>query len=259
MARDSRLKTHVQMLGPNASASAEMPGSRVQISVVFFASLVDLVGSRRLSLDVVDGATLDEILKQLESSYPGLKDYRSLLLTAVNEEYAEGSHGVSDGDEIAIFPPVSGGEATRDSLKVRSAHEFYEITHAPIDAGKISRELLCDADGAICVFEGVVRNESKGKATRYLSYEAYEGMALKKLEEIGQLVRNMWDIDSIGIVHRLGRLEIGEASVAVIVTSPHRRAAFDACHYAIDRLKKIVPIWKKEHFEDGEVWVEGQS
>ena len=236
-----------------------MPGSRVQINVLFFASLADIVGSRKLSLDVSDDTALGEILERLEADYPGLKDYRSLILTAVNEEYADRSHALKNGDEIAIFPPVSGGEVAGDSVKRSGPHEFYEITHNPIDAGKLSRELLRDADGAICVFEGVVRNESKGKSTQFLIYEAYEGMALKKLEEIGQLVRNTWEIDSIGIVHRLGRLEIGEASVAVIVTSAHRRAAFDACHYAIDRLKKIVPIWKKEHFEDGEVWVEGQG
>ena len=231
----------------------------MRIKVLLFASLADIVGSRKLTLDVGDDTALGEILEQLESSYPGLKDYRSLLLTAVNEEYADRSHTVRDGDEIAIFPPVSGGEASGNSLKHSSPHEFYEITHDPIDAGKISRELLRDRDGAICVFEGVVRNESKGKSTQYLIYEAYEGMALKTLGEIGQRVRNTWEIDSIAIVHRLGRLEIGEASVAVIVTSAHRRAAFDACHYAIDRLKQIVPIWKKEHFEDGDVWVEGQA
>ncbi len=230
----------------------------MRINVLFFASLADIVGSRKLALDVGDDTALGEILEQLESSYPRLKDYRSLLLTAVNEEYADRSHTLRDGDEIAIFPPVSGGEVSGNSLKHSNPHEFYEITHDPIDAAKLSRDLLRDEDGAICVFEGVVRNQSKGKPTQFLIYEAYEGMALKKLEEIGQLVRSIWEIDSIGIVHRLGRLEIGEASVAVIVTSAHRRAAFDACHYAIDRLKKTVPIWKKEHFDDGEVWVEGQ-
>jgi len=117
--------------------------------------------------------------------------------------------------------------------------------------------MLRNADGAICVFEGVVRDHSKGKRTLYLEYEGYESMALKKLEEIGIFVRQAWEIGTIAIVHRLGHMDIGETSVAVIVTSSHRRAAFDACHYAIDKLKKVVPIWKKEFFEDGEVWVEG--
>ncbi len=136
--------------------------------------------------------------------------------------------------------------------------ELYQITRDPIDAQAISRRMLRNADGAICVFEGVVRDHSKGKRTLYLEYEGYEAMALKQLEQIGVFVRQAWDIGTVAIVHRLGRMDIGETSVAVIVTSSHRRAAFDACHYAIDKLKKVVPIWKKEFFEDGEVWVEGQ-
>ena len=136
--------------------------------------------------------------------------------------------------------------------------ELYRITRDPVDAQAIARQMLRQADGAICVFEGVVRDHSKGKRTMHLEYEGYEPMALKKLEEIGLFVRGAWEIGTVAIVHRLGRMEIGETSVAVIVTSSHRRAAFDACHYASDRLKKVVPIWKKEFFEDGEVWIEGQ-
>ena len=137
--------------------------------------------------------------------------------------------------------------------------ELYQITREPIETQAISRNLLRAEDGAICIFEGVVRNNSKGKRTLHLVYEGYEPMALKKLEEIGLFVRQAWDIDGIAIVHRLGHMDIGETSVAVIVTSAHRRASFDACHYAIDKLKKVVPIWKKEFFEDGEVWIEGQQ
>ena len=140
---------------------------------------------------------------------------------------------------------------------ISRADELYEITRGVIDAQAIARRMLRTADGAICVFEGVVRDHSKGKRTLYLEYEGYESMALKKLEEIGGFVRQAWEIGTIAIVHRLGHLEIGETSVAVIVTSSHRRAAFDACHYAIDKLKKVVPIWKKEFFEDSEVWIEG--
>lgn len=187
-----------------------------------------------------------------------MKDYRPVLLTAVNEEYVERSMPIRPGDEVAIFPPVSGGEVQAEALLIRRPRELYQITREPIDARKIARELEQGEDGAVCVFEGIVRNNSKGKRTLYLIYEAYEAMALRKLEEIGAMVRQTWDIDGIAMIHRLGRLEIGETSVAVIVTSAHRRPAFDACHYAIDKLKKVVPIWKKEFFEDGEVWVEGQ-
>jgi molybdopterin synthase catalytic subunit len=165
---------------------------------------------------------------------------------------------VQEGDEVAIFPPVSGGEVQSASLLISRPGELYQITRDAIDAQRISRELLRPEDGAICVFEGVVRNNSKGKRTLHLVYESYETMALKKMEEIGIFVRNAWDIGCVAIIHRLGHLDIGETSVAVVVTSAHRRAAFDSCHYAIDKLKKIVPIWKKEFFEDGEIWIEGQ-
>jgi molybdopterin synthase catalytic subunit len=135
---------------------------------------------------------------------------------------------------------------------------MYRLTREPIDTRELARLLLRPEAGALCIFEGVVRNNSKGKSTRYLEYEGYETMALRKMEEIGGLVRNAWEIEAVGIIHRLGHMDIGETSVAIIVVSAHRKAAFDACEYAIDRLKKIVPIWKKEFFEDGEVWIEGQ-
>ena len=240
-------------------SSADGKEDRVRVNVLFFASLVDIIGSRQLPMDVADGVRVADVLGRLESDYPRMKDYNPVLLTAVNDEYVDRSHPLADGDEIAIFPPVSGGQVSSDTLTGNLPNEFYRITRDPIDAKKISRNILRDGDGAICVFEGVVRNNSEGKSTRYLIYEAYEQMALKKLEEIGRLVRETWEVGSIGIVHRLGRLEIGETSVAVVITSPHRRAAFDSCHYAIDRLKKTVPIWKKEYFDDGEVWIEGQS
>jgi len=222
----------------------------MQVKLLFFATLKDIVGSRELQLDVPAGSTIADLLTRLEGKYPRFKDYRPVLLTAINEEYVGKEAPINEGDEVAIFPPVSGGAETPNPLVV--------ITREPIDAQKIARQLLRGEDGAICVFEGVVRNNSKGKRTLHLVYEAYETMAFKKLEEIGQFVRQAWDIDRIALIHRLGHMDIGETSVAVIVTSAHRRVAFDACHYAIDKLKKVVPIWKKEFFEDGEVWVEGQ-
>jgi molybdopterin synthase catalytic subunit len=230
----------------------------MQVRLLFFATLKDIVGAREMQLELPPGATVSDVLTRLESNFPRVKDYRPVVLTAVNEEYVDHNAVVQEGDEVAIFPPVSGGEVDSELLTLSRPRELYQITRERIDAQKISRELLRDEDGAICVFEGVVRNNSKGKRTLHLVYEGYEPMALKKLEEIGMFVRQAWDIGCIAIVHRLGHMDIGETSVAVIVTSPHRRAAFDACHYAIDKLKKVVPIWKKEFFEDGEVWIEGQ-
>jgi len=231
---------------------------KVQVKLLFFATLKDIVGKRELALDLPSGATVSDLWEQLESRYPALSRYRSIVLTSLNEEYVDRRTVISDGDEVALFPPVSGG-ASPGSLVADRPRELYRLTREPIDARAIAELILRPEDGAICLFEGVVRNNSKGKTTRYLEYEAYETMALKTMEELGGFVRQAWDIGSIAIVHRLGHMEIGETSVAIVITSPHRRASFDACEYAIDKLKKIVPIWKKEFFEDGEVWVEGQS
>lgn len=231
----------------------------MQVQLLFFASLADTVGSRRLTLTLPRGATVESLLDRLTEMFPLVEKYRPVLLTAVNQEYVGAAHTLADGDEVAIFPPVSGGSVSAGPLVASSPGHHYEITRKPIDSQGLARRLLASGDGAICIFEGVVRDNSAGRKTEFLVYEAYEQMALAKLEEIGRLVAGVWEIGSVGIVHRLGRLEIGEASVAVVVTSPHRRSAFDACHYAIDRLKKVVPIWKKEHFEDGEVWIEGQA
>lgn len=231
----------------------------MQVNLLFFASLKDIVGARQLQLDVPSGATVADLLDRLESSYPKLKPYRSIVLTSVNEEYVELGAPISEGDEVAIFPPVSGGSTPSTEVETaQRPREIYRITREVIDARSFADAILRPEAGAICIFEGVVRNNSKGKATRYLEYEAYETMALKKMEEIGMFVRQAWDIDAVAIVHRLGHMDIGETSVAIIVTSAHRRASFDACEYAIDKLKKVVPIWKKEFFEDGEVWIEGQ-
>ena len=133
------------------------------------------------------------------------------------------------------------------------------LTRGTIDTRALVAELLQGGDGAVVTFEGVVRNHTKGRATKFLEYEAYEPMALAKMREIAAEVVGKYPIDRIGMTHRLGHLDIGEASIVIVVTSAHRKPAFEACHYAIDRLKKIVPIWKKEFFEDGAVWVEGES
>jgi molybdopterin synthase catalytic subunit len=231
----------------------------MQVRLLFFASLKDIVGSKQIHLEMPSGSTVADVLSHLETNYPRLKDYRPVVLTAINEEYVDQRTTVQDGDEVAIFPPVSGGEVESDTLAISRPGEFYQITRDPIDTQKIARQMLRPEDGAVCVFEGVVRNNSKGKSTLHLVYEAYDNMALKKLEEIGIFVRQAWEIGCVAMIHRLGHLDIGETSVAVIVTSPHRRAAFDACHYAIDKLKKVVPIWKKEFFEDGELWIEGEG
>lgn len=132
------------------------------------------------------------------------------------------------------------------------------LLHAPIDISALAREVRADQNGAIVTFDGFVRNESHGRATLYLEYEAYEPMALAKMKEIGQFVHEKFAIHRVAIVHRLGRLQIGETSVFIAISAPHRAAAFDACRFAIDTLKRTVPIWKKEYFQDGAVWADGE-
>jgi molybdopterin synthase catalytic subunit len=136
---------------------------------------------------------------------------------------------------------------------------MFRLVNDPIDVGSLRGALVCPENGAVVIFEGIVRNQARGRRVRYLEYHAYESMALDKIEEIGAHARNAFAIRDIAIVHRLGRLDPGECSVAIVVVSAHRAAAFDACRYAIDAIKKIVPIWKKEFYEDGEIWVEGPT
>ena len=134
----------------------------------------------------------------------------------------------------------------------------FELLHSPIDMATLVRQVRAGQDGAIVTFDGFVRNESHGRRTLYLDYEAYEPMALSKMREIGRLVHEKFPVHRLAIVHRLGRLEIGETSVFIAASAPHRASAFDACRFAIDTLKRIVPIWKKEYFEDGAVWADGE-
>ncbi len=136
--------------------------------------------------------------------------------------------------------------------------DTYEITEGVIEPAKLEKRVRAGNDGAVVSFDGFVRNQSHGRATRYLEYEAYQAMAIAKMEEIGRLLHEKFAIDRVAMVHRIGRLEVGETSVFIAVSAAHRAAAFDACRFAIDTLKKTVPIWKKEYFEDGAVWADGE-
>jgi molybdopterin synthase catalytic subunit/molybdopterin converting factor small subunit len=221
----------------------------MKIEVLFFGLAHDLTGFAREQAEIVEGERLDYLRRRYEDRFPRLREFSGSLLAAVNQELAEPSRVLCDGDEVAFMPPVSGG----------AGDDFYRITREPILTRELVDSLKAPEDGAVVVFEGIVRNHSRGRRTLYLEYEAYEPMAVSKMEEVGREAREKFSIDRIGVIHRLGRLEIGETSVAILVTSAHRPAAFDACRYAIDRLKQIVPIWKKEYFEDGAVWAEGEG
>jgi molybdopterin synthase catalytic subunit len=220
----------------------------MKVEILFFGMARDVTGCGHERAELPEGLTVDALRRRYDRRFPRLAEMAGSILLAVNQEIAEPSHILREGDEVAFLPPVSGG----------APEDFYRLTREVIPTSALAESLKAPEDGAVVVFEGIVRNHSKGRKTLYLEYEAYEPMALHKMEELGRETREKFPIDRIGMIHRLGRLEIGETSVAIIVTSAHRRAAFEACRHAIDRLKQIVPIWKKEYFADGGVWADGE-
>jgi molybdopterin synthase catalytic subunit len=221
----------------------------MRINILFFGLARDLTEFDREQVDIAPGETVGDLQTRYESRFPRLREVAGSLLAAVNQEVADRSHILRDGDEVAFLPPVSGG--TED--------DFYRLTREPIPTQNLAGQLKAPEDGAVVIFEGIVRNHSHGRKTLCLEYEAYEAMAVRKMEQIGRETKKKFDVDHMGIIHRVGRLNIGETSVAIIVTSAHRQAAFEACRYVVDRLKQVVPIWKKEFFEDGAVWAEGEG
>jgi len=229
----------------------------MRVRVLFFGMLKDLVGTSSEDREFPEGADLAAIFEAYADRFPRLRDMAKSIVIARNQEFAELSTCLQSGDEVAFLPPVSGGVAT-DPLALATEHgHYFALTRHAIDPKAIIARVMSGAEGAIVTFEGTVRNNTKGRPTLCLDYECYEQMALKMMARIGNEIAVQYPIGRIAMVHRLGRMLIGETSVAVIVTAPHRKPAFDAALEGINRLKKLVPIWKKEHFVDGEVWVEG--
>lgn len=221
----------------------------MQVKVLFFGQLKDVVGTAEERVELPEGASVADLFSHYQRRFPRWADFRPSLAVAVNQEYADSAAPLRGGDEVAFLPPVSGG-ATDDIV---------ELARAPINPQELLARLKAPADGAVVVFDGIVRNQSKGRQTLYLDYEAYEPMARRQMEEIVAELRSRWAVDRVAVVHRLGRLQIGETSVWIGVSAAHRAAAFEACRHAIERLKRTVPIWKKEYFADGAVWVEGEQ
>lgn len=237
--------------------------------MLFFGVLKEMMGKSVDLIDLVDGASVRDVLAVYESRNPSLKESLPSLALAVNQQYAGPDTRLRENDEIALLPPVSGGapeaggETPAPPTSLRAASQpagrrrYASIVREAIDAPKIVASLKRGQDGAALVFEGVVRNQTRGRKTLYLDYEAYEEMALAQMESLAVQAVQQFQIRDLAIVHRLGRLEIGETSVLIAVASAHRAAAFDACRWLIDTLKRMVPIWKKEYFEDGAVWADG--
>ena len=215
----------------------------MKIHIKLFASVREIVGQKELILEVPDGMTASALPQQLAAQYPRLRTLVSFLKVAVNQEYADGARVLAEGDEVALLPPVSGGV------------ELFEITEAPLSLDAMVAAIRQDACGAIASFLGIVRGVARGRKVDHLEYDAYPEMAIAKMRQIGDEIRTRWPVDRIAIAHRVGRLGVGEASVAIAVASPHRHEALQACAYAIERLKAIVPIWKKEVWSDGAEWI----
>ena len=232
----------------------------MQVRVRYLGMLREIAGREVESVDVVDGALLGDLYATLQQRIPQLLQFRHAIALAVNYEYSKSETLLRDGDEVALIPPVSGGatrESAADSADMPAAEHAAIVRH-PIDGGAIAAAIRQPEDGAVAIFDGIVRNQTRGRRTLYLDYSAYEPMALKQMEELAQQALANYAIRDAWLVHRLGRLQIGESSVYIAVASPHRAAAFDACRWLIDTLKKTVPIWKKEYFEDGAVWADGE-
>ncbi|HSR67957.1 MAG TPA: molybdopterin converting factor subunit 1 [Acidobacteriota bacterium] len=223
------------------------------ISVLFFASLRDVAGTSQLQLESRGQQTAEEVFARLLKRFPGLAPYRPSLLVAVNEEYAQWQQPVADGDEIAFFPPVSGGSG---ASAAKTGQGWADLTRDAIDHQAVMDSVAHAGAGAVVTFDGVVRDHARGKNVTSLEYQCYESMARKQLERLRLQALEKWPLRGVCVVHRVGHLQIGDSSVFIAVSSAHRGEAFQACRWIIDTLKTSVPIWKKEHYQDGETWIE---
>jgi molybdopterin converting factor subunit 1 len=234
----------------------------LRLKGLLFGAAREAAGCDEFELTIKPPATAADVREQILRRFPELRRFGRSLLMAVNEEYAPPDLPIKDGDEIALFPPVSGGaeSAQLEEQTANTPHDFFELTTNAIDVGAIARRFVSPRCGATVTLDGYARAFTKNRPpTLYLIYEAYAPMALREMRRLGAEAHRLFDIEHIGIVHRTGRTEIGETSVVVTVSAPHRRAAFEACEWAIRELKRTVPIWKKEFYADGSVWVEGEQ
>jgi MoaE-MoaD fusion protein len=230
----------------------------MRVRVLLFGVLKEFFGSDTMNAELPDGARVADLLKQLAASrpMPALKS----LAVSVNAEFANASQVLRDGDEVGLLPPVSGGAASRDDVGRNDAERGGSVafTHSPIASAEIIAQAKQGEDGAVVVFDGIVRNETRGRSVLHLDYEAYEEMALRQMERLASEAKGRFGVRHVTIVHRLGRLQVGESSILIVVASAHRAQAFDACRWLIDTVKTTVPIWKRETFADGAVWADGE-
>jgi len=219
--------------------------------------LRDWLGATAVAVELPEGASVAALLECVTAKLPARQPVLTLrgIAVSVNAEYATAAQILHDGDEVGLLPPVSGGSSdeTTEEMPVRTA-----LTREPIDSEKLIATAKRGEDGAVVVFDGIVRNNTRGRQTLHLDYEAYEEMAARQMDELARQALSRFGVRQVTLVHRLGRLLVGETSVLIVVASSHRAAAFEACRWMIDTLKKTVPIWKKETFVDGAVWAAGE-
>lgn len=233
----------------------------MQIRVCYFAVLRELVGLREEDIEVTEGADIAELLRILAQRYPSLGSIVGRVAVARNHQYAEPNVVLREGDEIALLPPVSGGAPTPsdtgndDAQSLVAAEGRLRLSLDPLDVSDVSRLVERSEAGAVVTFAGAVRRQSQGRTVTHLDYEAYPPMVLTQMQRVVDEAVAQWPEAKIAIHHRIGTLSIGDLAVAIAVSTPHRKEAFAACSFTIDRLKEVVPIWKREYFEDGEHWV----
>lgn len=223
----------------------------IAVRTRLFARLREQAGVDVGSVELPAGSTVADVWAALKRMHPGLTAEREAVRGALNQQFVDWSSAVADGDEVAFIPPVSGG--------AHAVGVLFELTTEPLDARRIEAAVSHPGAGAICTFTGVVRDNSRGHAVTHLEYEAYADMAKAEMRKIAEEIAGKWPEARVAMAHRTGRLEIGEASVVVSVSCPHRAEAIAACKWGIDRLKESVPIWKKEHAKDGTYWIEGDE
>jgi molybdopterin converting factor subunit 1 len=230
----------------------------MQVRVLYLGMLREIAGRGRDVVQLRDQASVGDLYTELQQRIPKLQDFRGAIALAVNYEYADAAATLQEDDEVALIPPVSGGSGAEAVAEWPLTSQHASLVKEPIAPEAILTQIKRPEDGAVAMFDGIVRNNSRGRRTLYLDYSGYEPMALRKMEQLATEALSRFAVRDVRIVHRLGRLQIGETSVYIAVSSAHRAAAFDACRWLIDTLKTTVPIWKKEFFEDGAVWSDGE-